>query len=135
MHALKVETNAWDALLDYSGSLKTNTVYPRVVLTQAARYRGTLTSDKDLINRWYAHLKTTVEKNPSFPVLGQSADIPEPVGNNAQPSEALSIRSKGPHSWSTPPSPEADRAARRRPWHRWASPVRSRRRSARTTRP
>ncbi|MFD9378916.1 peptidoglycan DD-metalloendopeptidase family protein [Streptomyces sp. NPDC059999] len=103
MHALKVETNAWDALLDYSGSLKTNTVYPRVVLTQAARYRGTLTSDKDLINRWYAHLKTTVEKNPSFPVLGQSADIPEPVGNNAQPSEALSIRSKGPHSWSTPP--------------------------------
>lgn len=103
MHALKVETNAWDALLGYSGSTKTNTVYPRVVLTQAARYRGTLTGDKDLINRWYAHLKTTVEKNPSFPVLGQSSDIPEPVGNDAQPSEALSIRSKGPHSWSTPP--------------------------------
>lgn len=103
MHALKAESNPWKALLGYSGSLETNTVYPRVVLTQAARYRGTLTDDKDLINRWYAHLKTTVEKNPSFPVLGQTSDIPEPVGNNAQPNEALSIRSKGPRSWSTPP--------------------------------
>ncbi|MFJ3881320.1 peptidoglycan DD-metalloendopeptidase family protein [Streptomyces sp. NPDC090077] len=103
MHALKAESNPWKALLGYSGSLETNTVYPRVVLTQAARYRGTLTDDKDLINRWYAHLKSTVEKNPSFPVLGQTSDIPEPVGNNAQPSEALSIRSKGPRSWSTPP--------------------------------
>lgn len=103
IHALKVETNAWDALLTYSGSNKSNTVYPRVVLTQAARYRGTLTGDKDLINRWYAHLKATVEQNPGFPVLGKDADIPEPVNNNAQPNEALSIRSAGPRSWSTPP--------------------------------
>ncbi|MCX4527035.1 MULTISPECIES: peptidoglycan DD-metalloendopeptidase family protein [unclassified Streptomyces] len=103
MHALKVESEPWDALLSYSGSLKNNTVYPRVVLTQSARYRGTLTGDKDLISRWYAHLKNTVDKNPDFPVLGKASDIPEPVGNNAQPAEALSIPSAGARSWSTPP--------------------------------
>ncbi|MGW7098397.1 peptidoglycan DD-metalloendopeptidase family protein [Streptomyces sp. NPDC054838] len=103
LHALKAETKPWDALLTYSGSKKDNTVYPRVVLTQAARYRGNLTGEKSLIEGWYAHLKTTVEKNPGFPTLGQHADIPEPVGNDAQPNEALSIKASAPRSWSTPP--------------------------------
>ncbi|MFE5617955.1 peptidoglycan DD-metalloendopeptidase family protein [Streptomyces sp. NPDC056524] len=103
LHAKKVETNAWKALQSYSGSLASNTIYMRVVLTQAARYRGNLTGDKDLINDWYAHLKKTVEKNPNFPTLGQQSDIPEPVGNNAQPNQALSIASSPPRSWSTPP--------------------------------
>ncbi|MGW6565435.1 peptidoglycan DD-metalloendopeptidase family protein [Streptomyces sp. NPDC054975] len=103
LHAKKVETNAWKALQSYSGSLASNTIYMRVVLTQAARYRGNLTGDKDLINKWYAHLKKTVEKNPNFPTLGQQSDIPEPVGNNAQPNQALSIASSPPKSWSTPP--------------------------------
>lgn len=103
LHAKKAETQPWDALLSYSGSTKDNTVYPRVVLTQAARYRGNLTGEKSLIEGWYAHLKTTVEKNPNFPTLGQHSDIPEPVGNNAQPNEALSIVASPPRSWSTPP--------------------------------
>ncbi|MFC8273342.1 lytic murein transglycosylase, partial [Streptomyces sp. NPDC057271] len=103
LHAKKVETNAWKALQSYSGSLASNTIYMRVVLTQAARYRGNLTGDKDLINDWYAHLRKTVEKNPSFPTLGRQSDIPEPVGNNAQPNQALSIASSPPRSWSTPP--------------------------------
>ncbi|MEV7519475.1 peptidoglycan DD-metalloendopeptidase family protein [Streptomyces sp. NPDC091371] len=103
IHALKVETKPWDALLGYSGSKKDNTVYPRVVLTQAARYRGNLTGEKSLIEGWYAHLKATVEKNPNFPTLGQQSDIPAPVGNDAQPNEALSIKASPPRSWSTPP--------------------------------
>ncbi|WP_405491494.1 peptidoglycan DD-metalloendopeptidase family protein [Streptomyces sp. NBC_00096] len=103
LHAMKAETKPWDALLSYSGSTKDNTVYPRVVLTQAARYRGNLTGEKSLIEGWYAHLKTTVEKNPGFPTLGQRSDIPEPVGNDAQPNEALSIKASPPRSWSTPP--------------------------------
>ncbi|MGW6864121.1 peptidoglycan DD-metalloendopeptidase family protein [Streptomyces sp. NPDC054901] len=103
IHALKAETQPWKALLRYSGSLDNNTVYPRVVLTQAARYRGNLTGEKSLIEGWYAHLKTTVEKNPGFPTLGQKTDIPAPVGNDAQPNEALSIKSASPRSWSTPP--------------------------------
>ncbi|MEU6210095.1 peptidoglycan DD-metalloendopeptidase family protein [Streptomyces sp. NPDC047023] len=105
IHALKAETQPWKALLRYSGSLESNTVYPRVVLTQAARYRGNLTGEKSLIEGWYAHLKTTVEKNPNFPVLGQQSDIPAPVGNDAQPAQALSIKSASPRSWSTPPYP------------------------------
>ncbi|MDT9688411.1 peptidoglycan DD-metalloendopeptidase family protein [Streptomyces sp. P9(2023)] len=103
LNAMKAETNAWNALMRYSGSRPSNTIYMRVVLTQAARYRGNLTGDKDLINNWYAHLKKTVEKNPNFPTLGQQSDIPEPVGNNAQPNQALSIASSPPRSWSTPP--------------------------------
>ncbi|MGW7361915.1 peptidoglycan DD-metalloendopeptidase family protein [Streptomyces sp. NPDC054841] len=103
LHAKGAETDAWEALRSYSGSKKNNTIYMRVVLTQAARYRGTLTGDKDLIKDWYAHLKKTVEKNPDFPTLGQQSDIPEPVGNNAVPSKALSISASSPRSWSTPP--------------------------------
>ncbi|MFG2130820.1 peptidoglycan DD-metalloendopeptidase family protein [Streptomyces sp. NPDC048751] len=102
LHAKKAETNAWQALLTYSGSTASNTIYPRVVLTQAARYRGVLTGDQELIKRWYAHLKATIEKNPDFPTLGQQSDIPEPVGNNAQPGSALSIAATAPRSWSTP---------------------------------
>ncbi|MFE9257585.1 peptidoglycan DD-metalloendopeptidase family protein [Streptomyces sp. NPDC006879] len=106
LHALHAETNAWDALLKYSGSRRTNTIYPRVVLTQATRYRGSLTGEKELISGWYRHLKGTVEKNPGFPTLGQRSDIPEPVGNDAQPAEALSIPSSPSRSWSTPPFDE-----------------------------
>ncbi len=103
LHALHAESQPWKALLGYSGSTASNTIYPRVVLTQAARYRGVLTGDKDLIKRWYAHLKETIDKNPSFPTLGKKSDIPEPVGNDAQPGSALSIASSPPRSWSTPP--------------------------------
>ncbi|MFD3805917.1 peptidoglycan DD-metalloendopeptidase family protein [Streptomyces sp. NPDC058619] len=103
LHAMKVETNPWKALLKYSGSNADNTVYPRVVLTQSARYRGNLTGEKSLIEGWYAHLKATVDKNPAFPALGQQSDIPAPVGNGAQPTEALSIKASSPRSWSTPP--------------------------------
>ncbi|MGW2204002.1 peptidoglycan DD-metalloendopeptidase family protein [Streptomyces sp. NPDC001774] len=103
LHAMKAETNAWNALMRYSGSRPSNTIYMRVVLTQAARYRGNLTGEKDLIQDWYAHLKATVDKNPAFPTLGQQSDIPEPVGNNADPNTALSIASSPARSWSTPP--------------------------------
>jgi murein DD-endopeptidase MepM/ murein hydrolase activator NlpD len=103
LHALHAETQPWKALLGYSGSTASNTIYPRVVLTQAARYRGVLTGDQDLIKRWYAHLKDTIDKNPSFPTLGQQSDIPEPVGNDAQPGTALNIKAGSPRSWSTPP--------------------------------
>ncbi|MFF7357602.1 peptidoglycan DD-metalloendopeptidase family protein [Streptomyces filipinensis] len=103
LHALHAETQPWKALLGYSGSTASNTVYPRVVLTQAARYRGVLTGDQDLIKRWYAHLKDTIDKNPSFPTLGKRSDIPEPVDNNAQPDNALNIAASTPRSWSTPP--------------------------------
>ncbi|MET9320853.1 peptidoglycan DD-metalloendopeptidase family protein [Streptomyces sp. NPDC003038] len=103
LHAKKVETKPWDALLNYSGSKRDNTVYPRVVLTQAARYRGNLTGEKSLIEGWYAHLKATVDKNPGFPTLGKQSDIPAPVGNDAQPTEALSIKASSPRPWSTPP--------------------------------
>lgn len=105
LHAMKAETNAWKALMRYSGSRPSNTIYMRVVLTQAARYRGPLTGDQDLIKKWYAHLKTTVDKNPAFPTLGQQSDIPEPVGNNADPNTALSISTSPARSWSTPPLP------------------------------
>ncbi|KFF96735.1 peptidase [Streptomyces scabiei] len=103
LHAKKAETQPFKALQIYSGSLASNTIYPRVVLTQAARYRGALTGDKDLIKRWYVHLKETIEKNPGFPTLGKQSDIPEPVGNDAQPDKALSIATTSPRSWSTPP--------------------------------
>ncbi|MGW2046537.1 peptidoglycan DD-metalloendopeptidase family protein [Streptomyces sp. NPDC001858] len=103
LHAKKAETAPFKALQIYSGSTASNTIYPRVVLTQAARYRGVLTGDQDLIKRWYAHLKETIEKNPDFPTLGQQSDIPEPVGNDAQPSKALSIPASSARSWSTPP--------------------------------
>ncbi|MDX3135260.1 peptidoglycan DD-metalloendopeptidase family protein [Streptomyces europaeiscabiei] len=103
LHAKKAETQPFKALQIYSGSLASNTIYPRVVLTQAARYRGALTGDKDLIKRWYVHLKETIEKNPGFPTLGKQSDIPEPVGNDAQPDKALSVAATSPRSWSTPP--------------------------------
>ncbi|MFD3945090.1 peptidoglycan DD-metalloendopeptidase family protein [Streptomyces sp. NPDC058579] len=103
LHAMKVETNAWNALMRYSGSRPSNTIYMRVVLTQAARYRGNLTGDQDRIKQWYAHLKATVEKNPDFPTLGRQSDIPEPVGNNADPNTALNIAASPARSWSTPP--------------------------------
>ncbi|MFF7388433.1 peptidoglycan DD-metalloendopeptidase family protein [Streptomyces scabiei] len=103
LHAKKAETQPYKALQIYSGSSSSNSIYPRVVLTQSARYRGALTGDKDLIKRWYAHLKETIEKNPSFPTLGKQSDIPEPVGNGAQPSRALSIAASPARSWSTPP--------------------------------
>ncbi|WP_037676820.1 peptidoglycan DD-metalloendopeptidase family protein [Streptomyces griseus] len=103
LHAKKAETAPFKALQTYSGSTASNTIYPRVVLTQAARYRGTLTGDQALVKRWYAHLKETIEKNPDFPTLGQQSDIPEPVGNNAQPGSALSISATPARSWSTPP--------------------------------
>ncbi|KPI26675.1 Peptidase M23 [Actinobacteria bacterium OV320] len=102
LHAKKAETAPFKALQIYSGSTAANTIYPRVVLTQAARYRGVLTGDQDLIKRWYAHLKETIEKNPGFPTLGKQSDIPEPVGNNAQPGSALSIAATPARSWSTP---------------------------------
>ncbi|MEU2582826.1 peptidoglycan DD-metalloendopeptidase family protein [Streptomyces avermitilis] len=102
LHAQHAETAPWKALQVYSGSTASNTIYPRVVLTQAARYRGVLTGDEDLIKRWYAHLKKTIDKNPGFPTLGKQSDIPEPVGNNAQPGSALSIAASSPRSWSTP---------------------------------
>ncbi|MFG2382730.1 peptidoglycan DD-metalloendopeptidase family protein [Streptomyces avermitilis] len=102
LHAQHAETAPWKALQVYSGSTASNTIYPRVVLTQAARYRGVLTGDEDLIKRWYAHLKKTIDKNPGFPTLGKQSDIPEPVGNNAQPGSALSIAAATPRSWSTP---------------------------------
>ncbi|MEU6309816.1 peptidoglycan DD-metalloendopeptidase family protein [Streptomyces sp. NPDC047014] len=123
IHALKAESQPWKALLRYSGSLDSNTVYPRVVLTQAARYRGNLTGEKSLIEGWYAHLKTTVEKNPNFPTLGQKSDIPEPVGNNAQPTEALSIAASAPRSWSTPPYPAGDSGTNTRAAADPAAPV------------
>ncbi|MDJ0464297.1 peptidoglycan DD-metalloendopeptidase family protein [Streptomyces sp. H27-C3] len=103
LHAQKAETNAAEALRVYSGSTTSNTIYLRVVLTQAARYRGVLTGDKELIKRWYKHLATTIGKNPDFPTLGKQSDIPEPVGNNAQISQATSIGSQPARSWSTPP--------------------------------
>lgn len=103
LHAQKAETQAWEALRVYSGSRASNTIYMRVVLTQAARYRGTLTGDKGLIKDWYAHLKKTVDKNPGFPTLGKQSDIPEPVGNDADPKKALSIAAESARSWSTPP--------------------------------
>ncbi|MEI5600722.1 peptidoglycan DD-metalloendopeptidase family protein [Streptomyces brasiliscabiei] len=103
LHAKKAETQPFKALQIYSGSLASNTIYPRVVLTQASRYRGALTGDKNLIKRWYVHLKETIEKNPGFPTLGKQSDIPEPVGNDAQPDKALSIAATSPRSWSTPP--------------------------------
>lgn len=103
LHAKHAETNAAEALRIYSGSSTSNTIYMRVVLTQAARYRGTLTGDQDLIKRWYAHLKETIEKNPDFPTLGEQSDIPEPVNNGANPGKALSISATAARSWSTPP--------------------------------
>ncbi|MEC4020655.1 peptidoglycan DD-metalloendopeptidase family protein [Streptomyces sp. H27-D2] len=103
LHAQKAETNADKALRVYSGSTKSNTIYMRVVLTQAARYRGALTGDQDLIKRWYAQLKKTIDKNPGFPTLGKQSDIPEPVGNDADPSKALGTPATAAKSWSTPP--------------------------------
>ncbi|MCH0542658.1 peptidoglycan DD-metalloendopeptidase family protein [Streptomyces sp. MUM 203J] len=102
LHAKKAETEAWEALRFYSGSSAGNTIYMRVVLTQAARYRGSLTGDKDLVKDWYDHLKKTIDKNPGFPTLGKQSDIPEPVDNNADPNTALSIPSSPARSWSTP---------------------------------
>ncbi|MFE7837968.1 peptidoglycan DD-metalloendopeptidase family protein [Streptomyces sp. NPDC057474] len=107
LHAKKAETQPFKALQIYSGSSSSNSIYPRVVLTQSARYRGVLTGDKDLIKRWYAHLAETIEKNPGFPTLGKQSDIPEPVGNGAQPSRALSIAATPARSWSTPPLDDA----------------------------
>ncbi|MFE6779040.1 peptidoglycan DD-metalloendopeptidase family protein [Streptomyces sp. NPDC057702] len=106
LHAEKAETQAAEALRIYSGSTTSNTIYMRVVLTQAARYRGSFTSDQDRIKRWYDHLKTTIKKNPDFPTLGQQSDIPEPVGNDVQISQARGIKPVEPRKWSTPALPE-----------------------------
>src|SRR5437899_3258269 len=48
MHTLHIEQQPWNALLGYSGSSQTNTTYPRVVLTEAARWRGQFTTNKTL---------------------------------------------------------------------------------------
>lgn len=104
MDALNIETEAWQALLGYSGSSSTNTTYPRVVLTQAARYRGEITADKGLIKQWYDHLIATVRHDPNFPVLGQNNGIPGPVNDgNAKVSNADEIPPEPAASWSTPP--------------------------------
>lgn len=104
MDALNVEQQAWKALLGYSGSPQTNTKYPRVVLTQAARYRGDATSDKDTIKQWYDHLIATVKHNPTFPTLGKDDGIPGPVdASNAQLTNAGQIPAEPASSWSTPP--------------------------------
>lgn len=104
MHALHIEQQPWNALLGYSGSSQTNTTYPRVVLTEAARWRGEFTTDKSLIKKWYAHLVATVKHDPKFPVLGKNNGIPEPVNDtNAQVSNAASIPAAPAGPWSTPP--------------------------------
>ncbi|WP_030621026.1 peptidoglycan DD-metalloendopeptidase family protein [Streptomyces sclerotialus] len=103
LHAKHAESDAYEALRHYSGSQRTNTIYMRVVLTQAERYRGELLSDKKLIKRWYEHLAETVKRNPSFPTLGQQSDIPEPVNNNVQISDASTIKASPRKKWSTPP--------------------------------
>lgn len=41
-------------------------------------------------------------EEPRLPTLGKQSDIPEPVGNNAQPGSALSIAATPARSWSTP---------------------------------
>ncbi|MFF8814253.1 peptidoglycan DD-metalloendopeptidase family protein [Streptomyces pactum] len=109
LHAKKAETNAAEALRIYSGSTKSNTIYMRVVLTQAARYRGAFTNDEKRIERWYDHIAATIRSNPDFPTLGKQSDIPEPVGNDVQISEAGSIKPVEPRSWSTPPLKEGNR--------------------------
>jgi len=104
MHKLNIEQQPWNALLGYSGSSQTNTTYPRVVLTEAARWRGQFTTDKTLIKKWYDHLVATVKHNPHFPVLGRSNGIPEPVNDsNAQVTNASSIPAAPAAAWSTLP--------------------------------
>jgi cell wall-associated NlpC family hydrolase len=115
MDTLNIEQQAWKALLGYSGSSATNTEYPRVVLTEAARWRGDFTTDKTVIKKWYDHLIATVKHNPTFPVLGKSNGIPEPVnGNNAQVTNAASIAAAPASSWSTPPLDQAPGSPRQR---------------------
>ena len=48
LHANKAETAPFKALQIYSGSTASNTIYPRVVITQATRYHGVLTGDQEL---------------------------------------------------------------------------------------
>ncbi|MFE3631565.1 peptidoglycan DD-metalloendopeptidase family protein [Streptomyces goshikiensis] len=103
LHALKAESDLWNALRRYSGSTVSNTTYMRVSQTQSARYRGVFSSDTAMIERWQKHLAETVKKNPSFPVLGKTAgDIPEPVNDtNAQVTNAAQIKAAPMRSWST----------------------------------
>jgi cell wall-associated NlpC family hydrolase len=116
MDTLNIEQQAWKALLGYSGSSATNTTYPRVVLTEAARWRGDFTTDKALIKKWYDHLIATVKHNPTFPVLGQPDGIPEPVDdNNAQVTNASSIPAAPSSSWSTPPLNQSPGSPRQGP--------------------
>lgn len=104
MDALGVEQNAVQALLGYSGFSPTNMTYPDIVLTQAARYRGTFTTDRALIRKWYRHVVATVRRNPNFPVLGEPNDIPSPVdASNADPMQASHIPAEPASPWSTPP--------------------------------
>ncbi|MFF3734038.1 peptidoglycan DD-metalloendopeptidase family protein [Streptomyces sp. NPDC002476] len=104
IHALKAETDSWNALRRYSGSTVSNTTYMRVVTTQSARYRGVFSSDSTMIERWQKHLADTIKKNPSFPTLGKASGIPEPVNDfNAKVTNAAQIKSAAAKSWSTPP--------------------------------
>ncbi|MFI1225896.1 MULTISPECIES: peptidoglycan DD-metalloendopeptidase family protein [unclassified Streptomyces] len=104
LHALKAESDSWNALRRYSGSTVSNTTYMRVVTTQSARYRGVFSSDTAMIKSWQQHLADTIKKNPSFPVLGKAAGIPEPVNDfNAKVTNAAQIKSAAAKPWSTPP--------------------------------
>lgn len=104
LHALKAESDPWEALRRYSGSTVSNTTYMRVVSTQSARYRGVFSSDTATISKWQKHLADTIKKNPSFPTLGKASGIPEPVNDtNAKVTNAAQIASAAAKSWATPP--------------------------------
>lgn len=104
LHADNIETDAAAALTQYSGYSTPDNKYVRVVLTQAARYRGKFTTDKALIKRWQKHLVATVKKNPDFPVLGQDDGIPSPVDDtNADIANAVQIAAAPASPWSARP--------------------------------
>lgn len=104
LHADNIETNAAAALTQYSGYSTPDNKYVRVVLTQAARYRGEFTRDKALIERWQKHLADTVKQNPDFPVLGRDNGIPSPVdADNAEITNAGQIPPAPASPWSTRP--------------------------------
>ncbi|HVX45408.1 MAG TPA: NlpC/P60 family protein [Mycobacteriales bacterium] len=104
LHADNIETDAAAALTQYSGFSTPDNEYVRVVLTQAARYRGKFTTDKALIKRWQKHLADTVKKNPDFPVMGKDNGIPSPVDiSNADISNATQITAAPASAWSAKP--------------------------------
>lgn len=107
LDALGVQADPFKALQGYSGSSPTNTEYPRIVLTQAARYRGTLLTTKPLIAAWERWIEKSWRQHPSFPTLGAGAQgVPEKVnGANAHITNAVSIPSAPPSAWSTPAPP------------------------------